>query len=202
MKKLSTNNEPSWAGYKLFEFVKNEFESLVDLLSCPRGFIAFKGEREKDRGRSQKRLTSILSLAGKAVEKLHRFLSRLFFKAKLNNLLRDCATFSKRESRLIRSYIYKSLGRSSLASFILKTNKSPRGLNYVPQSNHLRKLSHCDHYRKQLLTYETKTKHIIKAVRLAGRELRKRAKAKIKFSPLINGYDFSFSIFLSLNLFS
>jgi len=42
MKKLSTNNEPSWAGYKLFEFVKNEFESLVDLLSCPRGFIAFK----------------------------------------------------------------------------------------------------------------------------------------------------------------
>ena len=83
--------------------------------------MKFKGEREKDSALAEG--VTLLSLAGKAVEKLHRFLSRLFFKAKLNNLLRDYATFSKRESRLIRSYIYKSLGRSNLASFISKTNK-------------------------------------------------------------------------------
>ena len=49
--------------------------------------------------------------------------------------------------------------------------------------------------------YKTETKHIIKAVRLAEETLRKRARAKIKCSSLINGYDFSISIFLSLNLF-
>ena len=52
-----------------------------------------------------------------------------------------------------------------------------------------------------LYKYKTETKRIIKAVRLAEETLRKRARAKIKCSSLINGYDFSISIFLSLNLF-
>ena len=130
MKKLSTNNEPSWAGYKLFEFVKNEFESLVDLLSCPRGFIAFKGEHKKDREVASASFTTLLSLAGKAVEKLHRFLSRLFFKAKLDNLLEIMFRINGGNPFILREVSSgltrqkdSFLSRSNLASFISKTNK-------------------------------------------------------------------------------
>jgi len=41
----------------------------------------FKGENKKDRGVASASSTTLLSLAGKAVEKLHRFLPRLFLRS-------------------------------------------------------------------------------------------------------------------------